>query len=431
MTAMLALAARSAWSRRFVLALVVSSIALATLLLLGLERIRSQVRDNFAQSVSGTDLIVGARTGPAQLLLYSVFRIGGATSNIAWTSVLDLADHRAVAWVVPLSLGDSHRGFPVVATSAGYFEHFAYGDRQRLALAQGRPFDGVYDAVLGADVARRLGYGLGERLILSHGDGVLESSRHGDKPFTVTGILQPTGTPVDRSVHISLQGMEAIHQGWGPGMALRLPARPATSGSEAGSGAGSQGGADLTPRSVTAVLVGLKNRAAVFSVQRHVAEYRREPLMAILPGVALDELWEGVAMGERALLAATALVTLVSLAGLVAVILAGLEQRRRELAILRAVGAGPAQVLWLLACEGMLVTLAGVAAGALFSQAVPWLLGGWLQARLGIGLQPAWPAVNEWLLMAAVLACGLAASLVPGYRAYRLSLADGLSPRTG
>jgi putative ABC transport system permease protein len=431
MTAMLALAARSAWSRRFVLALVVSSIALATLLLLGLERIRSQVRDNFAQSVSGTDLIVGARTGPAQLLLYSVFRIGGATSNIAWTSVLDLADHRAVAWVVPLSLGDSHRGFPVVATSAGYFEHFAYGDRQRLALAQGRPFDSVYDAVLGADVARRLGYGLGERLILSHGDGVLESSRHGDKPFTVTGILQPTGTPVDRSVHISLQGMEAIHQGWGPGMALRLPARPATSGSEAGSGAGSQGGADLTPRSVTAVLVGLKNRAAVFSVQRHVAEYRREPLMAILPGVALDELWEGVAMGERALLAATALVTLVSLAGLVAVILAGLEQRRRELAILRAVGAGPAQVLWLLACEGMLVTLAGVAAGTLFSQAVPWLLGGWLQARLGIGLQPAWPAVNEWLLMAAVLACGVAASLVPGYRAYRLSLADGLSPRMG
>jgi putative ABC transport system permease protein len=427
MTAMLALAARSAWSRRFVLALVVSSIALATLLLLGLERIRSQVRDNFAQSVSGTDLIVGARTGPAQLLLYSVFRIGGATSNIAWTSVQDLAGHRAVAWVVPLSLGDSHRGFPVVATSAGYFEHFAHGDRQRLALAQGRPFDGVYDAVLGADVARRLGYGLGDRLVLSHGDGVLESSRHGDKPFTVSGILQPTGTPVDRSVHISLQGMEAIHQGWGPGMPLRLPARQAASGTEAGS----EAGADLTPRSVTAVLVGLKNRAAVFSVQRHVADYRREPLMAILPGVALDELWEGVAMGERALLAATALVTLVSLAGLVAVILAGLEQRRRELAILRAVGAGPAQVLWLLACEGMLVTLAGVAAGALFSQAVPWLLGGWLQARLGIGLQPAWPAVNEWLLMGAVLACGVAASLVPGYRAYRLSLADGLSPGTG
>lgn len=414
MTNLTRMAARSAWNRRYALVLVVVAIALSALLMLGIERVRKDVRQHFSESVSGTDLIVGARAGSMQLLLYSVFRIGSASNNISWKSAQALAAHPAVAWTVPISLGDSHRGFPVVATSMDYFRHFAYGDRQPLVLAAGEPFQATYDAVLGAEVARRLGYRLGARLTLSHGDGALPSSRHDDQPFTVRGILQPTGTPVDRSVHISLQGMEAIHQGWGTGLpAARLPG----------------GASPLTPRSVTALLVGLKNRAAVFSVQRHVAGYRNEPLMAILPGVVLDELWEAVALGERALQAMSALVTLTSLAGLVAVILAGLEQRRRELAILRAVGAGPALVLWLLACEGLLVTLAGVALGAALSLAVPALLGGWLQARLGVGLAPALPGVNEWLLMGAVLGSGLVASLWPGYRAYRLSLVDGLEVR--
>src|SRR5882672_10923873 len=143
MSALLALAAHSAWNRRFVLSLIVLSIALSTFLLLGIERIRTDVRDNFSQSVSGTDLIVGARTGSVQLLLYSVFHIGSAANNIRWQSAQAIAQHRAVAWMVPISLGDSHRGFPVVATSRAYFEHFRYGDRHSVALAQGRAFDGV------------------------------------------------------------------------------------------------------------------------------------------------------------------------------------------------------------------------------------------------------------------------------------------------
>jgi putative ABC transport system permease protein len=183
------------------------------------------------------------------------------------------------------------------------------------------------------------------------------------------------------------------------------------------------------PRSITAALVGLKTRAAVFAVQRDVQAYRDEPLMAILPGVALDELWDVVALGERGLLAMSALVAAVSLAGLVAVILAGLNGRRRELAILRAVGAGPRQVLALLALEGALVTAAGVALGAALQTLAVAVLAPWVQARYGISLHLAWPGSAEWLLMAAVLAGGFLASLVPGWRAYRLSLADGLTPR--
>lgn len=419
MTGLLGLAARSAWNRRFVLSLVVASIALSTLLLLAIERIRHDVRQNFAQSISGTDLVVGARTGPVQLLLYSVFRIGNATNNISWKSAQAVAALPGVAWTVPISLGDSHRGFAVVGTTVDYFRHFRHGERQPLAFAQGRSFDGVFEAVLGADVAERLGHGIGARIVLSHGDGTFSANDHADKPFTVVGVLARTGTPVDRSVHIPLAGLEAIHLDWMAGVplpGLKIGAEQALQ-------------RDLTPRAVTALLVGLQQRTAVFATQRRIAEYRDEPLMAVLPGVALDELWDLVGAGERALLLMSGLVAVVSVAGLVAVILAGLEQRRRELAILRAVGAGPRTVAALLALEGALVTLAGIVAGIaaaalLLVAAAPWVL-----AQYGLVLRPLALGANEWPWLALLAAGGLLASAVPGWRAYRLSLADGLQAR--
>jgi len=466
MTPLLTLAARSAWNRRFVLGLVAVSIALSTLLLMGIERLRQDVRDSFSQAVSGTDLIVGARTGPVQLLLYAVFRIGNATNNIRYSSVEALARHRAVAWVIPLSLGDSHRGFAVLGTTADYFRHFRHGERQLLQLAQGRAFDGlppngVHEAVLGAEVAQRLGYRLDARIVLAHGDGAFAANDHADQPFRVVGILAPTGTPVDRTVHISLHAMEALHAGWIAGMPMpgrglgaappalgSTPPSPGSAPPALGSAAPALGSAPpapggpgpaataappdaaaLQPRNVTAALVGLKNRTAVFSLQREVASWREEPLLAILPGVALDELWDVIALGERGLQATSALVAVVSFAGLVAVILAGLNERRRELAILRAVGAGPRQVLLLLALEGLLVTGVGVLLGALLCWGLVAGLGGWVQGHLGIVLRATPPGAPEWRLFAALLAGGWLASLVPGWRAYRLSLADGLAPR--
>jgi putative ABC transport system permease protein len=426
MTPLLGLAARSAWNRRFALGLVVLAIALSTFLMLGIERLRQDLRSSFAQSVSGTDLVVGARTGPVQLLLYAVFHLGQATQNIRYASVQALAAHRAVAWVVPVSLGDSHRGFAVLGTTPAYFEHFRHGQRQPLVWAQGTPgqaLGGLHDAVIGSEVAQRLGYQLGSRIVLSHGDGALQDNDHDDQPFTVTGILQPTGTPVDRTVHVSLAAIEALHQDWATGMHLPgSAARLATS-------AASAPGADLTPRQVTAALVGLKSRAAVLAVQREVAAYRDEPLLAILPGVALGELWDVLALGEQGLRAMSALVAVVSLASLVAVILAGLNERRRELAILRAVGAGPRQVLWLLALEGGLVTALGAALGVLGLAVALWVLGPWLQSQWGLQVHWAGLGGAEWRLLAAVLAGGFFASLLPGWRAYRLALVDGLSPR--
>lgn len=418
MTPLITLAARSAWNRRFTLMLTVASIALATLLLMGIERLRTDLRANFSSAVSGTDLIVGARTGSTQLLLYSVFRIGAATNNMGWASVQALAAHRAVAWVVPISLGDSHRGYPVLGTSGEYFERFRYGNRQPLKLAEGRAFNQLFEAVLGADVAEQLGYKLGQRLTLAHGSGELVAE-HADKPFVVTGILARTGTPVDRTVHISLESMEALHVDWVGG--VQMPGRALTPDQLREM--------NLQPKAVTAALVGLKSRPAVFSVQRWVADYRAEPLMAILPGVALDELWEVVGVGEKALLAMSVMVGVVSLAGLVSVVLAGLNERRRELAVLRAVGAGPRHVLALLALEGALVTLAGALLGLLLALGGAAALGPWLQSRHGLVIGWGMPSTAQWMLFASVVATGWLASLLPALRAYRLSLVDGLSPR--
>ena len=414
------LAWRSAWNRRFTLALTVCSIALSTFMLLGVERIRTDLRDGFTATVSGTDLVVGARTGSVQLLLYAVFRIGAATNNIRWSSVEALQQMRQVDWVVPLSLGDSHRGFAVLGTTPAYFARFHYGEQQALTLQQGRPFTDLFDAVLGAEVAERLGYKLGERITLAHGSGELNVADHADKPFTVVGVLARTGTPVDRTVHISLQAMEALHVDWMAGMPM--PGRQV--------GAEQARALDLTPRTVTAALVGLKSRAAVFSLQRQVNGFTAEPLMAILPGVALDELWTVIGAGEQALLAMSVLVALVSMAGLVSVVLAGLSERRRELAVLRAVGATPYHVVMLLALEGLLVTLAGVALGTAALAAIGTAIAPWLQSAFGLRLAIGAPtALQGWCLLG-LLAAGWLASLLPGWRAYRLSLADGLSPRT-
>lgn len=423
MMPLLTLAGRSAWARRGTLGLVVSSIALSTLLLLGVERLRTDVRQNFSHAVSGTDLIVGARTGSVQLLLYAVFRIGGATNNVRMQSLRDIARHRAVAWVVPLSLGDSHRGFPVLATTPEYFARFQYGPHLPLVLAQGRAFDatpgGLYDCVLGADVAERLGYRLGQPITLSHGSGDIGGDAHADKPFTVAGVLARTGTPVDRTVHISLQAMEALHLDWIAGVPLPVHR---TSADEARQ-------ADLEPRQVTAALVGLKSRGAVFAVQRQVNDHAGEALMAVLPGVALDELWDVVGVGERALLGMSALVGVVSLVGLVAVILAGLNERRRELAVLRATGAGPRHVMLLLAAEGVFMTSLGVALGVAATAAVVAAAAPAVRGHFGIELSTAAPDASQWRLLAAILGAGFLAGMVPGWRAYRLSLADGLSPR--
>lgn len=415
---LIALAARSAWNRRLTLSLTLIAIALSVALLLGVDRVRRDARESFAQSVSGTDLVVGARTSPVQLMLYVVFRIGEATNNMSWDSFGKIAAQPLVAWAVPLSLGDSHRGFPVVGTTAAYFERFRYGVAQPLQFSAGKPFENVFEAVVGATVAERLGYRAGDRVVLSHGSGAL-GLEHGDKPFTVVGVLARTGTPVDRSVHVPLEAIEAIHLDWQAGApipGLKIAPEHVKK-------------FDLKPKAITGALVGLKNRAAVFRVQRQINDYTGEALVAVLPGVALDQLWQVVGVAERVMLAISAMVFAVGLAGLVAVVLAGLNERRRELAILRSVGARPRDVFVLLTIEAAGMTIFGALLGVVLLALSTAIVGPLAGARYGLIIEPRLLDMSELALLAAVVGVGVLASLLPGYRAYQLSLADGLTPR--
>lgn len=415
----LSLAWKSLLNRRFTAALALISIALSVTLLLGVERIRHEALAGFASTISGTDLIVGARGGAVPLLLYSVFRIGNPTNNLSWQSHQEIAAHPKVAWTVPLSLGDSHRGFPVLGTDLGYFEHYRYARDRRLTFAEGRPFADLYDAVLGAEVARSLGYSIGTAIVVAHGAADLSFSRHEDKPFRVVGILARTGTPVDRTIHVSLEAIEALHVGWEAG--VPLPGRALS--------AEQVRARDLTPKAITAALVGLKSRIATFEVQRQVNDYREEPLMAILPGVALSELWQVIGLVERMLLVISGFVVVVSLLGMLTALLSSLDARRREMAILRSVGARPAQVFTLVMGEAGFLTLLGSGLGLALLYALLSLTQSLIGERLGIFLAIGAPSASELALLAAVVLAGLVAGSLPAYRAYRLSLADGLSLR--
>lgn len=411
--AILTLALKSLWNRRYTALLTLLSIALSVALLLGVERVRTEARQSFANTISGTDLVVGARSGSIQLLLYSVFRIGNATNNISWQSYREIAQRPEVAWTIPISLGDSHRGYRVMGTTIDYFEHYRYGRKQPLVMAEGRRFAELYDAVLGAEVAKELNYRLGQTIVLAHGAGDVSFVEHADKPFRVVGILKPTGTPVDRTVHVSLEAIEAIHSdGWMGGVPSPAAAAP-----------------DLTPRAITAFLVGLKSKTAVFRVQRFVNDYREEPLLAVLPGVVLQELWDAMGVAEQVLLAISGFVVLVGLTGMITVLLAGLRERRREMAILRALGARPGQVFLLLVCEAGSLALAGVMAGMALLYLLLFAIRPVIEAQFGLHLGLDAPSAHELTIAGLVVACGFVVGALPAWRAYRYALADGMTIR--
>lgn len=418
MRALIEFAARSAWARRFTLGLMIGAVALSTFIMLATERLRHDVRQSFSQALAGTDLVVGARGSPTQLLLNAVFHIGQAVQPIGLARVETIAQLPQVAWVVPIALGDSFSGYPVVATVPGFFRFIKVGDRQALRFAKGREFNSGLEVVLGAQVAGRRGLKVGDRITLSHGSGALAESSHDEQPFIVTGVLAATGSPIDRTVMVSLESWQALHAGWVAGIRPR-----------SGSGAPPSPSSATKPATVSAAFVGLHNRSAVFSVQRTLQSGSEEPLTAALPGVTLDELWRGLGVGETALRLLTGLVAVASLAGLVSVILAGLESRRRELAILRSLGASPQALASLMIAETSLASLTGVVMGLILGAGLIALCAPWVQANFGIALSTGLPTSGEWALAGAALLASMLAGLLPAWRAWRLSLADGLAPR--
>lgn len=421
MSAILSLAWQSLMNRKGSVLLTLLAVALSVALFLGVDKARTGAREGFGNTISGTELIVGAPTGSVNLLLYSVFRMGSATAEISWPTYQEIATRPDIDWAVPISLGDSHRGFRVMGTTVEYFDRYKYGRNQDLVIAEGEPFDDLFDAVIGSDVARELGYSINSPMVLSHGLGQADfGSSHENRPFRVVGILSPTGTPVDQTVHVSLEAITAIHVGWETG--AKNPLADGLSEETVRS-------FNLTPKTVTAIFVGLRRKGTILTTRREINTNKGEPLMAIIPSQALAELWSVTAIAERALLAVSIFVIAVGVVSILTSILTSLNERRREMSILRAVGARPSHIFTLLVLEAGLVGLLGALLGVLLIHVLLAVIGPLVSAHYGISLIGTGPGLIDLYTLLAVTGAALVAGAIPAWMAFRRSLADGLSLR--
>ncbi|MEP6341989.1 MAG: FtsX-like permease family protein [Maricaulaceae bacterium] len=418
--AILSLAMRSLWARKTTAILTVISIAAAILLFVAVENLRQGVRTSFERTISDTDVIVGARSSPINLVLFSVFQIGNPTNNVTWETYKEIKTRKDVAWTVPISLGDSHRGFRVVGTTQDYFDYYKYAESLSLTYQDGQVFNDLFDVVVGAQVARELGYQTGQKLTLAHGLGGTSFVNHDDLPFTITGVLKPTGTPVDRSVYVSLGAIEAIHMGWQSGTPtprsrLNTPDKLRER--------------NLTPESITAILVGATSRVRSLKLQRDLNTYAAEPLQAVIPGVALSQLWSVVSPVERALAMVSAFVIAMGLIGILTSILMSLNERRREMAILRAMGARGKHIVALLVSESALLAFMGSIVGLSVLYGLMWIFRPLLEARFNISALRMVPGQFDLYVVVFVTAIAAILGLVPALIALKRSLSDGLTIR--
>ena len=412
---LLRLTLHSLYARWLTVSLTIFAISLSLMLYLSVEKIRTSAYASFTDTISQTDLIVGSRTSSIQLLLYSVFRIGNATNNITWESYEDIISREEVKWSVPISLGDSHKGFRVMGTTDEYFTRYKYRGGQSLEIQNGEHLDDLYDVVLGASVTEKLGYKIGDPLIIAH--GLSSFSKHEDQPFKVSGILKKTGTPVDNTVIVSLEAIEAIHVDWSSGAktpGLETPVEIIRQ-------------MDLTPKNISGVLIGVNSKLQIFKLQRWVNEYSEEPLSAILPGVALQELWRVVGIVENVLIGISIVVIFTTLIGMTAIIFSSLNERRREMAIWRAMGATPTVILGLLMLEAFIVSFLSSVISTIFLFLLLIILQPWIDQTYGILISIEMFSVEELSVFVYFIVAALLISLLPALRAYWLSINDGMT----
>jgi putative ABC transport system permease protein len=411
----LRLAYESLRSRKFTTGLTVFSIALSVLLLVGVDRIRQGTETGFEGTLSQTDLLVGARGGSLPLLLYAVFHIGTANNEISWNSYQHFAHHPAVLWTIPLSMGDSHRGFRVVATDDNFYEHYRYRGDHSLQVSQGVRTQGIFDAVLGSAVAAQLHYHLGQKIILSHG---LQGSflNHAADPYTVVGILARTATPVDRAIYITLWGDEAMHLGWENGAP---PLQPIPESQIRKS--------DLQIRTISAFLLRTKSRIGTLFLQREINTYKPEPLTAIIPAMTLGDLWSILSAADIALSLVSGAVLVVGLLVMLTALYTALNERRREIAVLRSLGLHARQIFMLFILESALISGAGAMLGVVAAYAVLYAVRIPVENRYGIPLAMVGVSSRVAYYMIAAVAAGALLGFIPAIRAYRNALVDGLS----
>ncbi len=425
MKALLSLAWKSLCYRKVVTILSILSIGLSVSLLLSIERIRMSARESFSSTISQTSLIVGARGGSLQLLLYSVFHRGTALANVKYSTFEKYQKHPAVEWAIPISLGDSHQGYRVVATSEAFFKHYRYRRDHSLIFKKGEiGAKAESSVVLGSEVAESLRYSLGSKIVLSHGDDEENALHdHADRPFQVTGILAPTNTPLDRALFISLGAMEMIHEGWENG----VPPESKEHAHDHDHEPEQHEHSAHEPEQLTSFFIKTKAPQDILRLQQDILGDRTEPLMAIIPGVALAELWDVIAPVEKAIKAIGLLVFLVGLFAMLLALYTTLHERRREMAILRALGLQVRDVFSLLIAEALLLSMLGIIVGLFLVTTAGLFLSPILENQIGVSVALSLPTPTEWKYLAIIFFTGGLVGIVPAWKAYRNSLADGLS----
>jgi putative ABC transport system permease protein len=418
---LLSLAGKSLRNRLLVSLLTLTSIALSVALLVGVENVRTGMRESFSSTIRRADLIVGARGGTLQLLLYSVFGLGSPTANVSMETYEYWRTHPAVEWTIPYSLGDNHRGFRVIGTDSSFYEHYRFRDDRRIEFVAGDRARDIFDVVVGSDVARTLGYAVGEQIELTHGlSGATGIMDHDDKPFRVVGVLARTFTPVDRALYVTLEGISAVHVGWEEGA-------PPMMGEEVSPEQLRAEGVHV--EQITSFFVATRNRMDALRLQREINTWEDEAIMGVLPGIALAEMWRTIGYAEDGLKIVSAFVVLVGLLGMLVSLYTSLNARRREMAILRAVGAGPRRIVSLLVLESGLLSTAGALLGLLTVYALLFLAQSPVEQRFGLHIPLRPPGQVEYIYLGIVIAAGFIMGLLPAWKAYRNTLSDGLSVR--
>jgi len=413
---LLKLAYKSLLNRKLAVFLTVISITFGIMLLISFGFIKDQVKSSFTKTISGIDLIVGPKTSDINLLLYTVFHTGSPTDNISWNSYQQLTNNPSVQSAIPIALGDSHKGYRVIGTTKAYFDNYQFGNKQNLQLEEGHWFKHPFEIVLGSDVVKKLNYSLGKEIVLSHGVSQTSFKQHDQIQFKISGILEQTGTPIDQSIFVSLTGFESVHINWpqDPNAQNQLTEHIIKNG--------------LQPKSITAAFLKLKNKSSTFVIQRIINQNKSEPLQAILPGMALAQMWNLSAMFEKSLWLVGAMVFVSTLIGMVNMLIASLNSRKKELALLRIIGANPMYCFLLIQIESIFLVVISMLLSLITSYLAFNFLGEWLSTEYGVFIDlSTFFNTNLIYMLSAFIVVSVILVCVPAVLFYKQSMLNNIN----
>lgn len=392
---------RYLWSRPLgaALNLLLLSLGLASITFLLL--VGAQLSKAFDRDLAGIDVVVGAKGSPMQLILSGVLHIDVPPGNVPLQAVNELAKNPLVAQIIPISLGDNFGGYRIVGTSTAYVDHY------EAQLAQGALWTQPMQAVLGSTVAQRMGLKPGQTFVGSHGLGA-GGHTHGENAYTVVGILQPSGSVLDRLILTDTASVWKVHEDY---TAVDDDDRRVME----------------EEREITMALVKYKTPMAALSFPRYVNTSTE--MQAAAPALEITRLLNMLGLGTDVLRAFAAVLLLTAGLSVFIALWSAVRERRTDLALLRMLGASPAKVATLLLCEalwlGLLAAVLGVLLGQGFAQALALFLS--LDNSLLIGGM-VWP-VGLWVVPALALVVSLASALLPTVAAYRVSVLRLLQSR--